>query len=468
MHIKSVGSALKHIFNWTLYKETYKEWSADKSGRLAAALAYHCATAMAPLIIGVLAMVGLFYDTRQAQAQLVAQVNRYVGAQGAQVVNTILANAHQPQLAKWAGVISLILLIWSASNIFVQLQDSLDTVWGVELRSDLPIMRKILHRLYPLLVVLGIGLLLVIAVIGSAALSAIGTFVSGLLPGGAFLWQVVNFVISIIVITLLFALIFKELPDVEIAWSDVWPGAALTAILFVIGQFVLGWYLGRESSTSVYGAAGSLIVLLLWLNYSAQIFLFGAEFTQVFATHYGKGVLPAHDAVAREFGAPEKAAAKAAKSGAEQPQFANAVYKDKQTVEQGRQPAPGSDDLSTGRLMLALVDDGRTLIQREMELASAELKEIVAQVARGVAFIVGGGMMLYAALLILLVAVALLLSGMQSPWITLLLIGILVLVEGWIITMSARHRLAKVQLLPRQTIETLNEDINTVQSHLAS
>jgi membrane protein len=315
MYRKSIGSPLHHLFNWTLYKETYQQWSADNAGRLAAALAYHSAMAAAPLIIGVLAIVGLVYDTKRAQLQLVAQANHFIGSQGAETINTILANADQPQLAKWAGILSLILLLWSASNIFVQLQDSLNTVWGVQLRPDLPLRRKIEHRALPLLVVLVIGALLLVAVIASAALTAVAAFFTNLLPGGEFFWQFVNFLISLAVITILFALIFKFLPDVKIRWPDLWPGSLLTAILFVFGQFLLGWYLGRQSSASVYGAAGSLIVLLLWLYYSAQIFLFGAEFTQVYATRYGHGVLPAKDAVAREISVPDKPAAQAATAG---------------------------------------------------------------------------------------------------------------------------------------------------------
>jgi len=218
-------------------------------------------------------------------------------------------------LAKWAGILSFILLLWSASNVFVELQNSLNTVWGVQLRSDLPLWRKVQHRLLPLVVVLGIGILLLAITIAGTALTAMGDFLSTLFPTVALFWQILNYVLSLVMITILFALVFKFLPDVEIRWPDLWPGSLLTGILFVLGQFVLGWYLGRQSSASLYGAAGSIIVLLLWLYYSAQIFLFGAEFTEVYATHYGHGVLPAKDAVARDIVVPDKPAAQAATAG---------------------------------------------------------------------------------------------------------------------------------------------------------
>lgn len=281
---------------WSLLKESYTEWRDDKATRLAAALSYYTAIAAAPLVTGVLAIAGFVFSTEQAQAQLVAQVRNFVGAQGAEMVETILANASQPELARLAGIFSLLTLLWSASNIFTQLQDALNTIWGVKLRSDLGMVRTMLHRLLPFGIVIGIGILLLALIVANTALSALNDLISDLLPGGAIVWQIANFFISVGVITLLFALVFKVLPDVKVAWRDLWLGAALTAILFMVGNIALSWYLGRQSGSSVYGAAGSLIVLLLWIYYSAQIFFFGAEFTQVYATHYGQGIRPARNA----------------------------------------------------------------------------------------------------------------------------------------------------------------------------
>ncbi len=474
MNLKSIGSLLKKMFNWKLLKETYQEWSNDKASRLAAALAYYSATAMAPLIIGVLAIAGFLFSREQAQTQVVAQVRTYVGTQGAEIVETILANADQPDLARMAGLFSLVALLWSASNIFVQLQDSLDTIWGVQLRPDLPLLRKVQHRLFPLLTILGIGLLLLVLLVASTALSAAGTFVSDLIPGGALLWQIINFLISLAVIALLFGIVFKILPDVKIAWQDVWPGAALTALLFVVGQFVLGWYLGRQSGASVYGAAGSLIILLLWLYYSAQIFLFGAEFTQVYATRYGAGVLPDKDAVTRDAGAPVKPVARALNAG-KGDQHANFEYgKHDYYALQARQVTPstlGKPSLfGLVELVGEVVNDGRRLFGKEIQLVRAEIRETLMQLTRSVALLAGGGLLLYGGALFVLIAVPLLFWAILSIplWLAIFLVGILLLVEGWILTRWARGRLKRLVTLPKQSTESLRQDVEMVKGQLTN
>jgi len=495
-HVRSAGSGLHHLFNWKLYKETYQNWSADNVGRLAAALAYHSAMAVAPLIIGVLAIVGLVYNTKLAQAQLVAQVQHYVGGQGAQVINTIITNANQPSLAKWAGVLSLIVLLWSASNIFAQMQDALNTTWGVKLRPDLPLWKKIQHRLMPLVVVLGIGILLIALTIAGTVLTSLGSLLTGLLPGGAILWQIVNFLISLAVITLLSAVAFKYLPDVTISWSDLWPGSLLTAVLFMIGQYILGWYLGRQSSASLYGAAGSLIVLLLWVYYSAQIFLAGAEFTEVYATRYGKGVLPSHLAVSREVGQVVKPAAEAANAG-----LTDAVASEPVGIEivEGQSSSSGSravsartsvytsqggkkkgnaklaasdvlpgeaDKMPLSRLVTSLLAEGGALFEEEIALAKAELRETVMQVERGLALLVGGGFTAYAGALFVLLAVALLLSGIMPRWFGFLLVGVLAAVEGWLLIVAGRNRLAQTRFYPAQTLESVRQDSETLRKAL--
>lgn len=470
MNLKAIGSLFKHLFNWQIFKETYHEWSRDKASRLAASLAYYTATALAPLIVGLLAIVGFVYSREQAQTEVVAQVNRYVGAQGGEVVQSILNNADQPNLARLAGLLSLVALIWSASNIFAQLQDSLDTIWGVELRPDLPILRKIQHRLLPLLTVLGIGLLLLVALVASTLLSAAGSLVSGLIPGGALLWQIVNFFISLAVIALMFAILSKVLPHVEIAWKDVWPGAALTALLFMVGQYALSWYLGRQSGASLYGAAGSLIILLLWLYYSSQIFLFGAEYTQVYATRYGQGVAPTKDAVARDQDVPPKPAARAATTGAAGQQPHPARLATRRAYQSTQLSAAALEELSFARLVVGLIDDGRSLFAKEILLVRTEIQETVMRLARGIALLSGGGLLLYAGVLFVLFAVPLLLwaNTDMSLWFALLLIGLLLLIEGWILTVWARHRLANLTIIPTQTLKSVRADGEVVKEHLAS
>jgi membrane protein len=464
MNLQAVGAFFKKSFHWSLFRETYQEWSRDKAARLAASLAFYTTTAMAPLIIGILAITGVIVSRQQAQSALVEQVRTYVGEQGAEIVQTILANADQPELARLAGLFSLLVLLWSASNIFSQLQDSLNTIWGVELRRDLPWLRKIQNRLLPVVSVFVIGILLIVATVASAGISAAGNLVTDLLPGGVLLWQIINFVINLVVITLVFALAFKVLPDVEIAWRDVWPGAALTAVLFVVGQFVLSWYLGRQSGASLYGAAGSLIVLLLWLYYSAQIFLFGAEYTQVFATRYGEGVRPSKDAVARGTGVPAKAAARAASGGAGGRSY-KGVYA---TTEYRALPVKPSDDLPLNTLAVAFLSDLSLLFRQEVRLIRVELQEMVARAVRAVAMMAGGGMALYAALLLVLAAVALLLSGIMPLWFALLLVGLLVLIEGWILAVSAWRKVTQVQLVPKQTVDAVRQDMDEIKQRLTT
>jgi membrane protein len=467
MNKESILAFLRTIFNWKLLKETYQEWSDDKASRLAAALAYYAATAIAPLITGILAIAGLIFDTEQAQAQLQAQVSRFASPQAAEIIRTIVSNADRPQLAQVTGIISLVLLIWSASNIFAQLQDSLDTVWGVELRKDLPLLEKVKHRLLPLLVVFGMGLLLLVAIIASTFLNAAATLVTDLLPGGTFIWQILNFLLSVTILALLFGLVFKLIPDVEIAWRDVWPGAALTALLFVVGQFILGWYLGRQSGASVYGAAGSLFIFLLWLYYSAQIFLLGAEYTQVYATRYGEGVRPDEDAVGRGQNLRAKAAAAVAGKGVPVTPAQRSMGANVASAQSWRRAVAPLDNLPTSQLVVGLIDDGRALFRKELELVQTELREMVGRLARGVSLTAGGGMTAYAGVIFVLLAIALLVSQIMPLWLALLLVGILVLIEGWIITVWARHRLATVRFVPKQTLETIREDVEVVKGRLA-
>ena len=203
-----------------------------------------------------------------------------------------LANADQPQLSSAASIISVVVLLIGASGVFAQLQQALNTVWNVKTKPDAGIGEFIRKRLLSFGMVLTIGFLLLVSLIISAMLSGISKLEINLLPGFTLLWQLLNLAISFGFISLLFALIYKYLPDVKIRWQDVWVGAIITALMFTLGKFLIGLYLGRGSLGSSYGAAGSLIVFLAWVFYSAQILLFGAEFTQVYARKYGNKIRP--------------------------------------------------------------------------------------------------------------------------------------------------------------------------------
>ena len=281
-----VGSIFK------LIKEAFTEWQQDKASLLAAALAYYTVFSITPLLVIAIAIAGAVFGREAAQGEIVTQINQLVGQQGAEAIETALQNANQPELGSIASVISIVVLLIGASGVFAQLQEALNTVWNVKPKPNAGIWGFIRKRLLSFGVVLAIGFLLLVSLVFSAILSGISKLQINLLPGMTSFWQLLNFAISFGVISLLFALIYKYLPDVKIRWKDVWVGAIITALLFTIGKYLIGLYLGSGSLGSAYGAAGSLIVFLAWVFYSAQILLFGAEFTQVYARKYGKKIHP--------------------------------------------------------------------------------------------------------------------------------------------------------------------------------
>lgn len=281
---------IKSIFK--LLKEAFQEWQEDKVSLLAAALAYYTVFSVTPLLVIAIAIAGAVFGQNTAKVEILEQINGLVGEQGANAIEVALSNANQPEISGVASLISIVILLIGASGVFAQLQEALNTVWNVKAKPNGGIWNFIRKRLLSFGMVLVIGFLLLVSLILSALLSGIGKLQINLLPGFTPLWQLFNFAVSFGFIALLFALIYYYLPDVKIRWKDVWIGAIITALLFTIGKFVIGLYLGRGSFGSAYGAAGSLIVFLAWVFYSAQILLFGAEFTQVYARKYGRKIRP--------------------------------------------------------------------------------------------------------------------------------------------------------------------------------
>lgn len=276
-----------------LLKETFKEWQEDKTSRLAAALAYYTVFSLAPLVIIAIAVAGAIFGEEAARGEIVRQIQGLVGTAGAEVIETAIENANKPEAnGGIASLVSIVVLLFGASGVFAELQDSLNTVWEVQPKPGGGVMDFIRKRILSFSMVLGIGFLLMVSLIVSAVLSGLSAYMSHLLPGLDFFWGILNFVISFVVIALLFALIYKFLPDVKITWNDVAIGAIITALLFTIGKTILGLYLGQGSFGSTYGAAGSLVIVLAWVYYSAQILFFGAEFTQVYASRYGSQIVP--------------------------------------------------------------------------------------------------------------------------------------------------------------------------------
>jgi membrane protein len=287
------------MFN--LLKETFREWREDGATRLAAALAYYTTFSLAPLLVLIIAIAGLVGGHEAAQNQTMAQVEDLLGTEGREFVQGMIESASRPATGLVATLIGVMTLLFGALGVFGELQNSLNTIWEVKPKPAEGFLdgvkRFIVKRLLSFTMVLGIGFLLLASLVVSAAVSALGEYIGSRWPLADFWLQLINFIISFVVITLLFAMIFKFLPEIEIAWKDVWLGAAVTSILFSLGKFLIGLYLGRSEVGNTFGAAGSLAILLIWIYYSAQILFFGAEFTQVYANRYGSKIVPDPDMV---------------------------------------------------------------------------------------------------------------------------------------------------------------------------
>lgn len=274
---------------WSLLKETVDEWQRDKVSQMAAALAYYTLFSIAPLLVIAVAVAGAVFGQEAARGEVVAQIQGLLGKAGAEVVQTALANTQNPQSGNGIVpfIISTLALIFGASGVFIQLQESLNAVWNVEPSPQAGVKAVVRKRIFSFAMVVTIGFILMVSLIVSTTLAALSTFTNQLFPALESLWRLVNIGISLGVFTLLFALIYKYLPDIYIAWKDVLVGAFFTSILFSIGKELLGLYLGNGSFGSAYGAAGSVVTILAWIYYAVQIMLFGAEFTQVYTRRYG-------------------------------------------------------------------------------------------------------------------------------------------------------------------------------------
>jgi membrane protein len=281
-----------------LFRQTFKEWSEDKAPRLAAALSYYTAFSLAPILVIALWIVGFFYgDTKAGQDLLLKEVGGLAGSQGQDMVRGMLEASQNFGGDTISVIVGVVALIFGATGVFGQLEDSLNTIWEVKPKPKQGLLKLIRDRFFSFTMVLGVGFLLLVSLVISALLTALGNWTNGLFPGWEFIMQVINFVVSFLVITVLFALIFKYVPDAKLRWRDIWLGAGFTALLFTVGKFLIGLYLGNSTAAEKFGAAGSLVVILLWVYYFAQISFFGAEFTQVYANKYGQGIVPSETAV---------------------------------------------------------------------------------------------------------------------------------------------------------------------------
>ncbi|MBC7690696.1 MAG: YihY/virulence factor BrkB family protein [Methylotenera sp.] len=290
----------------SLIKDSVNYWTQDKVPIHAAALSYYTVFSIAPLLIITIAVAALVFGAEAARGEITTAMQGLVGQSGAHAIEDMIKGASQQ--GKGSGIVATVIgigaLLFGASGVFTQLQTSLNMIWNVEPKPRNSFLQAIKDRFLSFAMVLVVGFLLLVSLALSAALGALGGFLSSRLPGGEGMWKALNFVISFGVISSLFAMMYKYLPDAKIRWQDVWVGATATAFLFTVGKFAIGAYLGNSAFSSSYGAAGSVLILLTWVFYSSMILFFGAEFTRVYSEHFGRKILPSDGA--RKSGATPK------------------------------------------------------------------------------------------------------------------------------------------------------------------
>jgi membrane protein len=275
--------------SWSMLREACTEWLRDAAARKGAALAYYTIFSLAPILILAIAIAGLFFGEQAARGEIVAQFAGLLGPEGARAVQALIESAAQPGAGGAAAVVGLVTLLVGATSALAELKSDLDEIWDAPAETVRGFWYFVRKRLLSVGLILAIGFLLLVSLVLSASLAALARLWGPLDASGSLLrlLEVCNFLVSFVLVTALFATIYKILPAVRIAWRDVIVGAAVTALLFAIGKFLIGLYLGRSAIASSYGAAGSLILILVWVYYSAQIFLLGAEFTKVYAHRCG-------------------------------------------------------------------------------------------------------------------------------------------------------------------------------------
>jgi membrane protein len=275
---------------WVLLRESYFAWLQDNAPSMGAALTFYAILFLAPVLIVATAVAGLGFWQRTAEAEVFRHIQALAGETGARVFQDAILSANRPAFSAIASAIGVGTMMVGASGAFVELQDSLNKIWRVERKPGSILLGAIRQRFVSFSLVLGTGLLLLVSLLSSAALAAVGKFIGRLLPWPLFFWESVDFIFWCGVITLLLAAIFRLLPDTKIAWADVWIGAAIASLLFTIGKVLIGLYLAGSAVGSAYGAMSAPLVVLVWIYYSAQIVLFGAEITRVYANKHSSRI----------------------------------------------------------------------------------------------------------------------------------------------------------------------------------
>jgi len=290
---------IKRFF--ALVKKSVQAWLDDYASSMGAAIAFYTVFSLAPLILIVIAIAGFFWGEDAVRGELLRQIGGMVGDNGAMAIEGVVkSSAEEPDQGIAATIISVVVLVVGATTVFAELQSALDRIWKVPARDrKTGIWNLLRSRLLSFGLVLSLAFLLLISLVVSTLLSALGGWLGGLMPGWELVLQALNVLVSFGIVVVLFAMIYKFMPQAEVAWKDVWTGAFVTALMFEVGKLAIGMYVGKSSVASSYAAAGSLVVVLIWVYYSAQVFLLGAEFTWVYANEHGsraqrEGHVPEH------------------------------------------------------------------------------------------------------------------------------------------------------------------------------
>lgn len=294
-----IGERLKSF--WGLIKETFRQWSEREPFNNSIIISYYTIFSLPGLLVIIITVAGYFYDEKKITTQITGQIESTIGGDTASDVEKIVDKASETKGSVIASVLGVATLLFGATGVFYQLQQILNKMWEVKPKPKQKILKLIKDRIFSFGLILVVGFLLLVSLVLSAALSAVGDWVSGHISESLQVaFKILDFAVSLGVVTLLFASMYKFLPDAKISWKDVWIGALMTSVLFVIAKFSLGIYFGKSDPGSTYGAAGSIVLIMLWVSYAGLILLFGAEFTQVYANRYGKKVQPVSTAVSTE------------------------------------------------------------------------------------------------------------------------------------------------------------------------
>jgi membrane protein len=274
-------------------KEVMSDFSDDKVMKYSASLSYYTVFSIAPILIIIISIAGIVFGREAVTGKIFYQIKGLVGSDAAEQIQAMIANTHRSGNTFIASVISVMVLILGATGIFGEIQDSINSIWGLKSKPKRGILKIVINRLISFSLIISLGFVAMVALLLNAVVDVISTKLGQIVPGaGVYFVQVINYVLSFVIITFMFAVIFKVLPDAKIKWRDVIRGAMVTAVLFILGRYLIGIYIGKSNVASVYGTAGSIVVILVWVYYTAVILYFGAEFTKVYSIKYGSKITP--------------------------------------------------------------------------------------------------------------------------------------------------------------------------------